>query len=332
MRHYSINARKKYTEGNPAYAIDGKSSTWWHTVWSDSERDTHYLIFTFDEVKEIDGMRFQQRSNGVNGVVTTYDLLVRESEDDEWVTVVDNGSLLSTTEWQKVTFDKVSAKQVKFQVVDATSDNSNKFAAVAEIRFTEYHEEVVVPDPTPTPTPTPDINFTDIMEDGFYYDAVLWAVENNITQGTSDTEFSPNKECTRGQVVTFLWRAAGEPEASVDTCKFTDIKAEDYYYEAVLWAVEKGITDGTSDTEFSPDATCTRGQVVTFLWRKAGQPDSATSECRFTDVKTEDYYYKAVLWAVEKGITDGTSDTQFSPDAVCTRGHVVTFLFRDIEA
>ena len=176
--------------------------------------------------------------------------------------------------------------------------------------------------------PVKENPFVDVKETDFYYDPVLWAVENNITDGTSDTEFSPNVTCTRGQVVTFLWRAAGQPAATETACKFTDVKPGEYYYDAVLWAVEKGITDGTSDTKFSPNATCTRGQVVTFLWRATGQPVAAETVSKFTDIKQDEYYYNPILWAVEKGITDGTSDTEFSPNADCTRGQVVTFQYR----
>ena len=130
-------------------------------------------------------------------------------------------------------------------------------------------------------------------------------------------------------MVTFLWRAAGKPEPAGKDNPFTDVKAGAYYYDAVLWAVEKGITTGTSATTFRPDATCTRGQIVTFLWRSNDQPEPTKTDNPFTDVKADQYYYKAVLWAVEKGITKGTGDTRFSPDSTCTRGQIVTFLYRD---
>lgn len=189
--------------------------------------------------------------------------------------------------------------------------------------------EITAVELDPLPEPVIENPFIDVEESHFFYDAVLWAVKNNITQGTSDTEFSPSTECTRGQVVTFMWRAAGEPAPTETTCKFADVDEKAYYYDAVLWAVENGITDGTSDTEFSPDAKCTRGQIVTLLYRAEGEPDTAETTCKFVDVDEKAYYFNAVLWAVENGITDGTSDTQFSPDAKCTRGHIVTFLYRN---
>ena len=169
--------------------------------------------------------------------------------------------------------------------------------------------------------------FTDVKKSDYYYDAVIWAVENGITAGTSATKFSPNATCTRGQVVTFLWRAAGQPEPNTKVNPFSDVKSSDYFYKAVLWAVENGITAGTGNGKFSPNAPCTRAQVATFLWRAEGEPDASGTN-PFSDVKSSEYYYKAVLWAVENGITAGTSATKFSPNAACTRGQIVTFLYR----
>lgn len=168
--------------------------------------------------------------------------------------------------------------------------------------------------------------FVDVPEKEFYYEPVMWAIDNDITQGTSATTFSPAETCTRGQVVTFLWRAFGKPEAT-GTNKFTDVASDAYYYDAVLWAVSNNVTNGTSDTTFSPDAPCTRGQVVTFMWRAAGKP-AAPAKNVFTDVASDAFYYDAVLWAVDAGITTGMSETTFGPGASCTRGHIVTFLYR----
>lgn len=173
-----------------------------------------------------------------------------------------------------------------------------------------------------------DSSFTDITPGAYYYDAVLWAVENNITSGTSATTFSPNATCTRGQVVTFLWRSNGSPEPKTSSCPFSDVVSGAYYYKAVLWAVENNVTAGTSATTFSPNASCTRGQVVTFLHRAQGKPAISTTSCPFNDIKTGAYYYDAVLWAVENHVTAGTSATTFSPDSTCTRGQIVTFLYR----
>ncbi|MBE6951129.1 MAG: hypothetical protein E7451_07310 [Ruminococcaceae bacterium] len=444
------------TEGDPRYVLDGNPGTFWHTVWRDSERSTHYLIFTFSEVTKIDGMRFLQRPSGPNGVITKFDLLVRLNETDEWTTVVDDGTLSADTSWQLVTFDAVEAKQVKLQVVDATSGEvGNKFAAAAEIRFTAVqepshehsytavvtapscteggyttytcecgdsyvadetaplghtagdavqenekaatctedgsydsvvsctvcgeelsretvtvpaagHTEEVLPAVEPTCTGTgltegkkcavcdeilvdqaelPALGhdwkgtscqrcdekrenpFVDVPEDSFYIDPVLWAVEKGITTGTTDTTFDPNGQCMRAVVVTFLWRAAGSPEPTGTVNPFTDVKESDFFYKAVLWAVENEITNGLTATAFGPTALCNRAQVVTFLWRAMEKPDS-TAAVDFRDVQPGQFYSAAVAWAVEKGITNGISATEFGVNGICNRAQVVTFLYR----
>ena len=176
------------------------------------------------------------------------------------------------------------------------------------------------------PNYKPQANFSDVAAGSYCYDAVQWAVANGITNGTNATHFSPNAGCTRGQVVTFLWRAAGEPTVSGNV-GFVDVAPGSYCYEAVKWAVANGITKGTDATHFSPNATCTRGQVVTFMYRAAGEPAVGGSN-GFVDVAAGSYCYNAVQWAVAKGITKGTDATHFSPSATCTRGQVVTFLYR----
>lgn len=168
--------------------------------------------------------------------------------------------------------------------------------------------------------------FVDVPTGAYYYDAVAWAVENDITTGTSATTFGPDIICTRAQMVTFLWRAAGSPEPESTVNPFTDVSAGAYYYDAVLWAVEQGITNGTSASTFSPDATVTRGQTVTFLWRYDGS--TAVSGSSFVDVAADAYYADAVTWAASEGVTTGTSATTFSPDNDCTRAQIVTFLYR----
>ena len=174
---------------------------------------------------------------------------------------------------------------------------------------------------------TKGIPFVDVPADAYYYDAVLWAVENGITNGTSATTFSPDESCTRAQAVTFLWRAAGCPSPQSREMPFKDVVKGSYYETAVMWAVENGITKGTSATTFSPEDNCTRAQIAAFLWRSQGMPDAGTSN-PFTDVTSGKYYYNAVLWAVENGITNGTSATTFSPDEDCAREQIVTFLYR----
>ncbi|MBQ2764758.1 MAG: S-layer homology domain-containing protein [Firmicutes bacterium] len=173
--------------------------------------------------------------------------------------------------------------------------------------------------------------FTDVKSTEYYCDPVLWAVDKGITTGTSKDTFSPMDGCTRAQAVTFLWRAAGKPEPKTAVNPFTDVKASDYYYKAVLWAVEHGITNGTTKTTFSPDANCIRPQIVTFLWRFAGEPDPLTAKVPFDDVKADAYFRDAVLWALENEITFGLSKTEFGAEDQCLRGQIVTFLYRYIE-
>ena len=167
-----------------------------------------------------------------------------------------------------------------------------------------------------------------MAESDYFYTPVLWAVKEGITTGTTETTFSPYDNCTRGQVVTFLWRAYGCPEPTTTENPFTDVPENIYYYKAILWAVEEGITTGITATEFGPEMTCTRGQVATFLWRAAGKPAPTGEGEGFTDVPETVYYYEPILWAAENGITTGTGDGLFSPEESCTRAQIVTFLYR----
>lgn len=169
--------------------------------------------------------------------------------------------------------------------------------------------------------------FVDVPEGAYFEDAVIWASENGITSGRTANTFDPYGVCTRAHAVTFLWRAAGSPAPVSNVMPFTDVPVDSYYYDAVLWAMDMGITVGTTDTTFSPDQYCTRAHIVTFLWRAQGKPASSAVNV-FTDVAANAYYTNAVLWAVENGITLGTTNTTFSPNVACTRAQIVTFLYR----
>lgn len=198
---------------------------------------------------------------------------------------------------------------------------------LADLGFINYDKN--------SPAPCPDYGihcpgrfFNDMPNgDNWAHQAIDWAIQNEITSGTSNYTFSPNKACTRAQVVTFLWRAAGRPEPESTENSFEDIDPNAFYYTPVLWAVESGLTKGITETTFKPEGECTRAQVVTFLWRLNGSvKDSAKSE--FSDVAQDAYYTDAVNWAVANGITEGTGSGKFSPNRSCTRAHVVTFLYR----
>ena len=191
-------------------------------------------------------------------------------------------------------------------------------------------------DPQPSPNPKPDLpetpdGFTDVSQADYFYDPVNWAVEKGITNGATDTSFAPSNDCTREQAVTFLWRAAGSPEPTSTAMPFTDVKPGAYYEKAVRWAVEKGVTNGMSATEFGVGKTCTREQIVTFLWRSQGAPQMSGSVA-FGDVKPSDFSYQAIIWAGQQNVTQGTSATAFSPKTNCNRGMIVTFLYRAMAA
>lgn len=235
----------------------------------------------------------------------------------------------------------LNAKQAAEAVRNSTTATQEQIdAAVATLKeavdalVPRSEEPDVKPDVKPDETPIypvapekPDSNFVDVRPSDYYYDAVNWSAENGITTGVDSVHFAPDMVCTRAQAVTFLWRAAGSPEPQNRENPFTDVKTTDYFCKAVLWAVEEGITKGTSETTFSPDVVCSRAHIVAFLWRSARMPlTSGTNP--FEDVKDTDYFSDAVRWAVAEKVTTGTTNTTFSPDASCTRAQIVTFLYR----
>ena len=165
--------------------------------------------------------------------------------------------------------------------------------------------------------------FTDVSSADYFYKPVKWAVEKGITSGVSDTSFAPNQTCTRGQIISFLWRAAGSPQPSIGN-PYSDVKSSDYFYKAALWAYEQGMAEGSF---FSPNAPCTRAMAVEFMWKYDGSP-SYDEALPFSDVNTDAAYTEAIAWALDAGVTAGTSETTFSPDSTCTRGQIATFLYR----
>lgn len=204
----------------------------------------------------------------------------------------------------------------------------NVFTATAVVKDQDGNEVGKVTDTVKMPIPALGNPFEDVAEDAYYYDAVLWAYDNGITQGKDNTHFLPNNICNRAQVVTFFWRAMGEPEPESTVNPFVDVAEDAYYYKAVLWAYYKGVTTGKDETHFQPNATVTRSQVVTFMYRNEGEPAVKTTENPFVDVTEDKYYYNAVLWAYENDITTGKDDTHFLPGDECKRCQVVTFLYR----
>ena len=191
----------------------------------------------------------------------------------------------------------------------------------------EPSEPIEKPEEPELPKENP---FKDVKTNDYFAMPVLWAVAKGVTNGISATSFGPNNNCTRGQIVTFLWRANGSPEPKATNNPFNDVSPDAFYYKAVLWAVEEGVANGMSENTFAPNATCTRGQVATLLWRSVGKPEPKSSSIPFSDVAQSDYYTKAVLWAVENNVTQGMGGGKFAPSASCTRGQIVTFLYRAI--
>ena len=280
----------------------------------------------YEEIAYVNGTLtiITKSSGGSGGGVSTYAITVDSAKNGD-VTSSHKSAAKGTT----VTLTVDPDKGYTLETITVT-DGSGK-----EVKLTEKNGKYTFTMPASKVTVKATFMednsmlnfFVDVPADAYYYDAVLWAAENSITGGVDDTHFAPNATCTRAQAVTFLWRAAGSPAPKSSENPFTDVKAGSYYYDAVLWAVENGITNGTSDTTFSPNADCTRAQIVTFLWRSQGSP-VADAVNPFTDVAADAYYNSAVLWAVENGITAGTTATTFSPNADCTRAQIVTFLFR----
>lgn len=258
---------------------------------------------------------------------------------------VDNGSVaLDKTNAKKGDTVTITLKPDEgYQGVPTVKDKDGKNVAVIKVNDTTF--TFVMPDgkvdvsvefkPMMVENPFTDV---DAARDAAYYDAILWAVEKGITTGTNaeGTRFSPNLTCTRAQNVTFLWRAMGKPApaSAVNPFKDVDVNKDAAYFQAILWASEKGITTGVGDgSGFNPGGSCTRAQFVTFLWRAMGKPAPTSTKNPFTDVDAEKYaaYYQAILWASEKGVTTGTGNgTTFSPDRPCTRAQVVTFLYRNM--
>ena len=247
-------------------------------------------------------------------------------EEGNVTVTCDNGI---TVDSENGTYSAVLPNRTVSYTFTANYDESTNYTATSakcEVSVTRRYSSPSTPvTPEPEPTPEETVRFADVSTSAYYYDAVKWAVENGVTDGVSATLFAPYEPCTRGQIVTFLWRAAGSPEPKTAS-SFADVPASAYYAKAVAWAVENGITNGMTETTFAPDATCTRGQSVTFLYRAL--KGTASGSTNFTDVASDAFYADAINWAVANNVTNGTSATTFSPNADCTRAEIVTFLYR----
>ena len=298
------------------YSFDG-----WYTKKNGGTKITTATLFD----KDTTVYAHWTYTGSTGGGVTTYPITVKSAKNGD-VTASHKSAAKGTTITLTVDPDKGYVLDT-LTVLDGKDKEIKLTEKNGKYTFTMPASKVTVAAMFKAEQSTGKNPFTDVPAGSYYEDAVIWAVDKGITTGTSATTFNPNGICTRAQAVTFLWRAAGSPAAKSAVMPFTDVKAGSYYYDAVLWAVEQGITKGTSDTMFSPDATCTRAQIVAFLWRSEKSPAAGTAN-PFADVKSTAYYADAVMWAVKEDITKGTTSTTFSPDADCTRAQIVTFLYR----
>ena len=298
------------------YSFDG-----WYTEKNGGTKITTATLFD----KDTTVYAHWTYTGSTGGGVTTYPITVKSAKNGD-VTASHKSAAKGTTITLTVDPDKSYVLDT-LTVLDGKDKEIKLTEKNGKYTFTMPASKVTVAAMFKAEQSTGKNPFTDVPAGSYYEDAVIWAVDKGITTGTSATTFNPNGICTRAQAVTFLWRAAGSPAAKSSAMPFADVKAGSYYETAVLWAVENGITKGTSDTMFSPDATCTRAQIVAFLWRSEKSPAAGTAN-PFADVKSTAYYADAVLWAVKEDITKGTTSTTFSPDADCTRAQIVTFLYR----
>ena len=298
------------------YSFDG-----WYTEKNGGTKITTATLFD----KDTTVYAHWTYTGSTGGGVTTYPITVKSAKNGD-VTASHKSAAKGTTITLTVDPDKSYVLDT-LTVLDGKDKEIKLTEKNGKYTFTMPASKVTVAAMFKAEQSTGKNPFTDVPAGSYYEDAVIWAVDKGITTGTSATTFNPNGICTRAQAVTFLWRAAGSPAAKSSAMPFADVKAGSYYYDAVLWAVENGITKGTSDTTFSPNMTCSRAQIVAFLWRSEKSPAAGTAN-PFADVKSTAYYADAVLWAVKEDITKGTTNTTFSPDADCTRAQIVTFLWR----
>ena len=298
------------------YSFDG-----WYTKKNGGTKITTATLFD----KDTTVYAHWTYTGSTGGGVTTYPITVKSAKNGD-VTASHKSAAKGTTITLTVDPDKGYVLDT-LTVLDGKDKEIKLTEKNGKYTFTMPASKVTVAAMFKAEQSTGKNPFTDVPAGSYYEDAVIWAVDKGITTGTSATTFNPNGICTRAQAVTFLWRAAGSPAAKSSAMPFADVKAGSYYETAVLWAVENGITKGTSDTMFSPDATCTRAQIVTFLWRSQKSPAAGMAN-PFADVAADTYYIDAVLWAVKHNITVGTTFSIFSPDEECTRAQIVTFLYR----
>ena len=303
-----------------SYSFDG-----WYTEKNGGTKITTSTVFDKDTTVYAHWTYTGSTGTGTGTGVTTYPITVKSAKNGD-VTASHKSASKGTTVTLTVDPDKGYVLDT-LTVLDGKDKEVKLTEKNGKYTFTMPASKVTVAATFKASAPTGKNPFIDVPAGSYYEDAVVWAVEKGITSGTSAVTFDPNGNCTRAQAVTFLWRAAGSPAPKTKVMPFTDVPAGSYYYDAVLWAMEQGITKGTSDTAFSPNASCTRAQIVTFLWRANGSP-AVSGNSAFTDVASDAYYAAAVTWAEKNGVTGGIGGGLFGSNNNCTRAQIVTFLYR----
>ena len=302
-----------------SYSFDG-----WYTEKNGGTKITTSTVFDKDTTVYAH-WTYTGSTGGGGSSVTTYAITVKSAKNGD-VTASHKSAAKGTTVTLTVAPDKGYVLDT-LTVLDGKDKEIKLTEKNGKYTFTMPASKVTVAATFKASAPTGKNPFIDVPAGSYYEDAVVWAVEKGITSGTSTVTFDPNGNCTRAQAVTFLWRAAGSPAPKTKVMPFTDVPSGSYYYDAVLWAMEQGITKGTSGTAFSPNASCTRAQIVTFLWRANGSP-AVSGNSAFTDVASDAYYAAAVAWAEKNGVTGGIGNGLFGSNNNCTRAQIVTFLYR----
>ena len=298
------------------------------TLANETSATTTFIMPAMDVAIEANFEKNASTGGGGGGGVTTYPITVKSAKNGD-VTASHKTASKGTTVTLTVDPDKGYVLDT-LTVLDGKDKEIKLTEKNGKYTFTMPASKVTVAATFKASAPTGKNPFIDVPAGSYYEDAVVWAVEKGITSGTSAVTFDPNGNCTRAQAVTFLWRAAGSPAPKTKVMPFTDVPSGSYYYDAVLWAMEQGITKGTSDTAFSPNASCTRAQIVTFLWRANGSP-AVSGNSAFTDVASDAYYAAAVTWAEKNNVTGGIGNGLFGSNNNCTRAQIVTFLYRSVK-
>lgn len=296
------------------------------------EQTSSWKTIEFDEVKNVTNVRLLVKSAPpTNWWAAAAEVRVTSKAETVTEETLDKSALVDAMKEiealnpKEFTAESWAAVADKLEKAKEVADNEDASSYDVKLAIANLMDAAEALQPVPVKPSNP---FTDVKESDYYFEPVLWALEHKVTAGLTEITFAPNADCTRGQVVTFLWRVAGCPEPTIKEAAFKDVPADTYYYKAILWAVENNITSGYNADTFGPEDQVTRGQFVSLLWRMKGNPEPASMETDFTDLPEYAYFYKAVLWAAENKIAAGFGENTFAPDMSCTRGQVVSFLYR----